>query len=166
MLARKVQPVCSGGGASTMAVKLWCKDCPRRRASCLAWQHESRSQAVCVQVAIHSNDHLTLLLQPAASGFWRTLTCICNAQILKGTRDEAFPGTSLTPASFHPSVAWHAVWCCVPVPQLLGVALVAVQGGLGEASALGLCSLHPNQLALTAWSSGTGFAGADCVSDT
>lgn len=43
--------------------------------------------------------------------------------------------------------------------QLVGVALVAVQGGLGEASALGLCSRHPNQLSLTAWSSGTGFAG-------
>lgn len=43
--------------------------------------------------------------------------------------------------------------------QLLGVGLVAVQGGLGEASALGLCSLCPNQLSLTAWSSGTGFAG-------
>jgi hypothetical protein len=49
--------------------------------------------------------------------------------------------------------------------QLLGVALVAVQGGLGEASALGLCSLHPNQLSLTAWSSGTGFAGVcTCMS--
>eukprot|EP00775_Hariotina_reticulata_P008201 gene8201-8392_t len=43
--------------------------------------------------------------------------------------------------------------------QLLGVGLAAVQGGLGEASTLGLCSLYPNQLALTAWSSGTGFAG-------
>lgn len=55
-----------------------------------------------------------------------------------------------------------AVTCCAVscVLQLLGVALVAVQGGLGEASALGLCSLHPNQLSLTAWSSGTGFAGA------
>jgi hypothetical protein len=45
------------------------------------------------------------------------------------------------------------------VLQLLGVGLVAIQGGLGEASALGLCSLYPNQLSLTAWSSGTGFAG-------
>lgn len=49
--------------------------------------------------------------------------------------------------------------------QLLGVALVAVQGGLGEASALGLCSLHPNQLSLTAWSSGTGFAGKGCAAE-
>jgi battenin len=57
------------------------------------------------------------------------------------------------------------VCVCFPPPhanthsQLAGVALVAVQGGLGEASALALCALHPSQLALTAWSSGTGLAG-------
>lgn len=43
--------------------------------------------------------------------------------------------------------------------QLLGVGLVAVQGGLGEASALAMCALYPSKLSLTAWSSGTGFAG-------
>lgn len=71
-----------------------------------------------------------------------------------------------------PAVGLRAVLCSLvsvcrclphdavpPLQQLLGVALVAVQGGLGEASALGLCSLHPSQLSLTAWSSGTGFAG-------
>jgi hypothetical protein len=57
----------------------------------------------------------------------------------------------------HLTLAWLA--CFFSQLQLLGVGLVAIQGGLGEASALGLCSLYPNQLSLTAWSSGTGFAG-------
>lgn len=44
--------------------------------------------------------------------------------------------------------------------QLAGVALVSLQGGLGEASALALCArCPPVDASLTAWSSGTGFAG-------
>jgi battenin len=44
--------------------------------------------------------------------------------------------------------------------QLLGVSVVAFQGGLGEATVLALCARHPpTDAALTAWSSGTGFAG-------
>ncbi|KAF6259405.1 hypothetical protein COO60DRAFT_1626075 [Scenedesmus sp. NREL 46B-D3] len=60
-------------------------------------------------------------------------------------------------------VFWHPAKLAESESDLLGVGLVAVQGGLGEASALGLCSLYPNQLALTAWSSGTGFAGSTCT---
>ena len=43
--------------------------------------------------------------------------------------------------------------------QLLGVCLAALQGGLGEASFLALSSFYDTPRALTAWSSGTGFAG-------
>lgn len=40
--------------------------------------------------------------------------------------------------------------------QLLGVVLSAAQGGLGEASCLGLCSRYGGRGAVSAWSSGTG----------
>lgn len=43
--------------------------------------------------------------------------------------------------------------------QLLGVCFSAVQSGLGEASFLALSSFYDTPRALTAWSSGTGFAG-------
>ena len=43
--------------------------------------------------------------------------------------------------------------------QLLGVAFSSLQGGLGEASILALTGLYDTPRALTAWSSGTGFAG-------
>lgn len=43
--------------------------------------------------------------------------------------------------------------------QLLGVCFSALQGGLGEASFLALSSFYDTPRALTAWSSGTGFAG-------
>lgn len=43
--------------------------------------------------------------------------------------------------------------------QLLGVCFSSLQGGLGEASFLALTSLYDTPRALTAWSSGTGFAG-------
>ena len=43
--------------------------------------------------------------------------------------------------------------------QLLGVCFSSVQGGLGEASFLALSSFYDTPRALTAWSSGTGFAG-------
>lgn len=43
--------------------------------------------------------------------------------------------------------------------QLMGVAFSSLQGGLGEASCLALASLYDTPRALTAWSSGTGFAG-------
>jgi len=40
--------------------------------------------------------------------------------------------------------------------QLLGVVLGSIQGGIGEASCLGLCSFYGGRGAVTAWSSGTG----------
>ncbi|CAM9752280.1 unnamed protein product [Choristocarpus tenellus] len=43
--------------------------------------------------------------------------------------------------------------------QLLGVAFSSLQGGLGEASFLALAAFYDTATALTAWSSGTGFAG-------
>ena len=43
--------------------------------------------------------------------------------------------------------------------QLLGVCFSSLQGGLGEASLLALSSFYDTPRALTAWSSGTGFAG-------
>ncbi|CAM9788942.1 unnamed protein product [Pylaiella littoralis] len=43
--------------------------------------------------------------------------------------------------------------------QLLGVCFSSLQGGLGEASFLALASYYDTPRALTAWSSGTGFAG-------
>lgn len=43
--------------------------------------------------------------------------------------------------------------------QLFGVVLASVQGGLGEASILALTSHYHSQTTITAWSSGTGFAG-------
>jgi battenin len=49
-----------------------------------------------------------------------------------------------------------------PVLQLFGVALGSAQSGLGEASLLAMASLYEgsqSRVALTAWSSGTGFAG-------
>ena len=48
-----------------------------------------------------------------------------------------------------------------PGLQLLGVACGATQSGLGEASLLAMASLYgeDSRKALTAWSSGTGFAG-------
>ena len=43
--------------------------------------------------------------------------------------------------------------------QLLGVVLSALQGGLGEASCLAMCTFFDSRSAITLWSSGTGFAG-------
>lgn len=43
--------------------------------------------------------------------------------------------------------------------QLLGIVLGSIQSGFGEASYLALAAFFPSRLALTAWSSGTGFAG-------
>eukprot|EP00903_Cladosiphon_okamuranus_P005515 g5494.t2 len=43
--------------------------------------------------------------------------------------------------------------------QLAGVCFSSLQGGLGEASFLALASFYDTPRALTAWSSGTGFAG-------
>ncbi|GAB4818577.1 hypothetical protein N2152v2_005623 [Parachlorella kessleri] len=43
--------------------------------------------------------------------------------------------------------------------QLLGVVFASLQGGLGEASCLALTSYYSGRPAITAWSSGTGFAG-------
>eukprot|EP00931_Biecheleriopsis_adriatica_P002381 TRINITY_DN10316_c0_g1_i1.p1 TRINITY_DN10316_c0_g1~~TRINITY_DN10316_c0_g1_i1.p1 ORF type:complete len:434 (+),score=63.92 TRINITY_DN10316_c0_g1_i1:80-1381(+) len=43
--------------------------------------------------------------------------------------------------------------------KLLGVALAATQSGIGEASLLAMTSFYDTQKCLTAWSSGTGFAG-------
>mmetsp|Transcript_16195 Transcript_16195/g.27139 ORF Transcript_16195/g.27139 Transcript_16195/m.27139 type:complete len:418 (+) Transcript_16195:273-1526(+) len=43
--------------------------------------------------------------------------------------------------------------------QLFGIVLGSVQSGFGEASFLALAAFFPSRLALTAWSSGTGFAG-------
>ena len=43
--------------------------------------------------------------------------------------------------------------------QLAGVVLSAVQGGLGEASCLAMCTFFDSRAAITLWSSGTGFAG-------
>ena len=47
--------------------------------------------------------------------------------------------------------------------QLLGVVLSAVQGGLGEASCLAMCTFFDSRAAITLWSSGTGFAGEALV---
>lgn len=46
-----------------------------------------------------------------------------------------------------------------PGVQLIGVACSAFQGGIGEASCLALAAFYDTPRALTAWSSGTGFAG-------
>lgn len=43
--------------------------------------------------------------------------------------------------------------------QLIGVGCSALQGGIGEASFLALASFYDTPMALSAWSSGTGFAG-------
>lgn len=43
--------------------------------------------------------------------------------------------------------------------QLAGVVLSSLQGALGEASCLALTSHYNSQVAITMWSSGTGFAG-------
>jgi battenin len=43
--------------------------------------------------------------------------------------------------------------------QLFGVILGSVQSGFGEASFLALTAFYDSRIALTAWSSGTGFAG-------
>lgn len=43
--------------------------------------------------------------------------------------------------------------------QLMGVCFSAVQAGLGESSFLALSAFYDTPRALTAWSSGTGFAG-------
>ena len=48
--------------------------------------------------------------------------------------------------------------------QLLGVVLSAVQGGLGEASCLAMCTFFDSRAAITLWSSGTGFAGEGMMS--
>lgn len=43
--------------------------------------------------------------------------------------------------------------------QLLGVGFCSLQSGIGEASSLALTSLYHGPSTITAWSSGTGFAG-------
>ena len=43
--------------------------------------------------------------------------------------------------------------------QLLGVVFSALQGGLGEASCLAMCTFFDSRSAITFWASGTGFAG-------
>lgn len=43
--------------------------------------------------------------------------------------------------------------------QLLGVVMGSIQSGFGEASFLALTAFYDSRIALTAWSSGTGFAG-------
>lgn len=45
------------------------------------------------------------------------------------------------------------------VAQLSGVLLASLQGALGEASCLALTSHYNSRATITAWSSGTGFAG-------
>lgn len=47
--------------------------------------------------------------------------------------------------------------------QLLGVVFSALQGGLGEASCLAMCTFFDSRAAITFWSSGTGFAGKSSV---
>ncbi|GMH32514.1 hypothetical protein BSKO_00348 [Bryopsis sp. KO-2023] len=46
-----------------------------------------------------------------------------------------------------------------PEEQLLGVIFASIQSGLGEVSCLALCSFYDSKKMITAWSSGTGFAG-------
>lgn len=43
--------------------------------------------------------------------------------------------------------------------QLLGVAVGSLQGGMGEATCLGLAAFFDTRRAITFWSSGTGAAG-------
>ena len=47
--------------------------------------------------------------------------------------------------------------------QLLGVVFSAVQGGLGEASCLAMCTYFDSRSAITFWASGTGFAGKEGI---
>ena len=61
----------------------------------------------------------------------------------------AFMSAAYTTVAFSRDVGW----------QLLGVVLSAVQGGLGEASCLAMCTFFDSRAAITLWSSGTGFAG-------
>lgn len=49
--------------------------------------------------------------------------------------------------------------CSARSPQLLGVVLASLQGSLGEASCIALTSRYHSQSTITAWASGTGFAG-------
>lgn len=49
--------------------------------------------------------------------------------------------------------------CSTRPPQLLGVILASLQGSLGEASLIALTSRYHSQSTITAWASGTGFAG-------
>ena len=61
----------------------------------------------------------------------------------------ALMSAAYTTVAFSQDVEW----------QLLGVVLSAVQGGLGEASCLAMCTFFDSRAAITLWSSGTGFAG-------
>ncbi len=61
----------------------------------------------------------------------------------------AFMSAAYTTVAFSQDVGW----------QLLGVVFSAVQGGLGEASCLAMCTFFDSRAAITLWSSGTGFAG-------
>ena len=47
--------------------------------------------------------------------------------------------------------------------QLLGVVFSALQGGLGEASCLAMCTFLDSRSAITFWASGTGFAGKGAI---
>ena len=47
--------------------------------------------------------------------------------------------------------------------QLLGVVFSALQGGLGEASCLAMCTFFDSRSAITFWASGTGFAGKEAI---
>lgn len=82
--------------------------------------------------------------------------------------------TQLSCARFHLVPYSVRVWACTVLlvlslvtvgyggstgVQLLGVCFSSLQGGLGEASFLALASYYDTPRALTAWSSGTGFAG-------
>jgi battenin len=61
----------------------------------------------------------------------------------------ALMGISYTTVALSGSRGW----------QLLGVVFASLQGGLGEATTLSLTAYYRSGTAITAWSSGTGFAG-------
>ena len=63
----------------------------------------------------------------------------------------ALMSAAYTTVAFGQSRAW----------QLLGVVYSALQGGLGEASCLAMCTFFDSRSAITFWASGTGFAGGE-----
>ena len=74
--------------------------------------------------------------------------------------DVTVSPSHVVPGLTRAGAGWYAGGARRAQGQLLGVALCSLQGGLGESTILALSSRYTNARAsLTAWASGTGFAG-------